>query len=64
LNVLISSNHTSSDRIKILAANNIQYFFKDFPQREEQAINAIYDLCEDQSPQVNPSINSNAKPRD
>jgi hypothetical protein len=38
--------------LKILAAGDIKYFFKDFPDLEETAINAIYDLCEDQDSEV------------
>ncbi|KAF4599127.1 hypothetical protein EYR40_006216 [Pleurotus pulmonarius] len=38
--------------LKILAADGIQYLFKDFPDLEERSINAVYDLCEDQSPMV------------
>jgi hypothetical protein len=31
---------------------NIAKFFKAFPDLEEDAINAVYDLCEDQDPNV------------
>lgn len=34
---------------------NIPEFFQDFPEVEEDAINAVYDLCEDQSGQVGDS---------
>ncbi|KDQ27336.1 hypothetical protein PLEOSDRAFT_1041808, partial [Pleurotus ostreatus PC15] len=47
---LTQSTHPAS--LKILAADGIQYFFKDFPELEEASINAVYDLCEDQSPMV------------
>ncbi|KAF4597852.1 hypothetical protein EYR38_006243 [Pleurotus pulmonarius] len=43
---------TQPASLKILAADGIQYFFKDFPELEEGSINAVYDLCEDQSPMV------------
>lgn len=46
---LAHSPHTS---LKRLAAMNIAKFFKAFPDLEEDAINAIYDLCEDQDPNV------------
>ncbi|KAF8893579.1 hypothetical protein BD779DRAFT_1507003 [Infundibulicybe gibba] len=46
---LIHSPHTP---LKIVAAANIRYFFNDFPELEELAINAVYDLCEDQSSTV------------
>lgn len=35
---------------------NIPEFFQDFPEVEEDAINAVYDLCEDQSRQVGNSV--------
>ncbi|KAG6830163.1 hypothetical protein H0H92_001892 [Tricholoma furcatifolium] len=38
--------------LKVLAAQNICSFFSDFPDLEEEAINAVYDLCEDQTPSV------------
>jgi Apoptosis inhibitory protein 5 (API5) len=49
---LAHSPHTS---LKRLAAMNIARFFKAFPDLEEDAINAIYDLCEDQDPNVRSS---------
>jgi len=52
LKKLIVSSHSGSPTLKILAAWNIPSLFNDFPELEEEAINAIYDLCEDQSPQV------------
>ncbi|KAF6761162.1 apoptosis inhibitory protein 5-domain-containing protein [Ephemerocybe angulata] len=52
LTVLIRTTHSASTTLKILAAKNIQFFFKDFPELEEQAINAVYDLCEDQDSEV------------
>ncbi|EDR11444.1 uncharacterized protein LACBIDRAFT_313616 [Laccaria bicolor S238N-H82] len=52
LKKLIVSSHSGSPALKILAAGNIPSLFNDFPELEEEAINAIYDLCEDQSPQV------------
>lgn len=32
----------------------MRFFLKDFPDLEEAAIDAIYDLCEDSSAQVRP----------
>ncbi|KAJ7762512.1 hypothetical protein B0H16DRAFT_1529053 [Mycena metata] len=52
LNKLIDLTHTSHTALKILAAKNIPDLFNDFPDEEEAAINAVYDLCEDQSPTV------------
>jgi hypothetical protein len=46
---LSRSPHAS---LKRLAAVNIVKFFKAFPDLEEEAINAIYDLCEDQDQNV------------
>ena len=46
---LAHSPHTS---LKRMAAANIAKFFKAFPELEEDAINAVYDLCEDQDPNV------------
>jgi hypothetical protein len=48
---LAHSPHTS---LKRMAAVNIAKFFKAFPELEEDAINAVYDLCEDQDPNVRP----------
>ncbi|KIK69374.1 hypothetical protein GYMLUDRAFT_53796 [Collybiopsis luxurians FD-317 M1] len=53
LKQLVSSTHSSSStQAKIFAALNIPEFFLDFPDFEEDAINAVYDLCEDTSSQV------------
>ena len=46
---LSRSPHVS---LKRLAAVNIVKFFRAFPDLEEEAINAIYDLCEDQDQNV------------
>ncbi|KAI9437549.1 apoptosis inhibitory protein 5-domain-containing protein, partial [Lactarius indigo] len=46
---LAHSHHTSLRR---MAASNIAKFFKAFPDLEEDAINAVYDLCEDQDPNI------------
>jgi len=48
LQQLIQATHSSSPQVKIYAANSIADFFQDFPDLEEDAINAVYDLCEDQ----------------
>lgn len=39
--------HSPYTNLKILAANNFKNFIKDFPELEDDAINAVYDLCED-----------------
>ncbi|KAK7448858.1 hypothetical protein VKT23_013588 [Stygiomarasmius scandens] len=52
LQQLIQATHSSSPQVKIYAANSIADFFQDFPDLEEDAINAVYDLCEDQVMQV------------
>ena len=44
--------HASEASLKKLAAENIPKFYKVFPDLEEDAINAIYDLCEDPEPKV------------
>ncbi|KAJ7122054.1 hypothetical protein C8R43DRAFT_1032975 [Mycena crocata] len=49
LNTLIDLTHTPHPSLKLLAAKNIPNLFNDFPDEEEAAINAVYDLCEDQS---------------
>ncbi|KAI0058123.1 hypothetical protein BV25DRAFT_1862609 [Artomyces pyxidatus] len=49
---LIELAHSLHPPLKKIAANNIARFFKDFPDLDEDAINAIYDLCEDQDPQI------------
>lgn len=57
LGVLMRATRSASSALKSLAAENIQYFLQDFPDLEEQAINAVYDLCEDQDQQVrNPLV--------
>jgi hypothetical protein len=45
-------SHSPHAPLKRLAAVNIAKFFKAFPDIEEDAINAIYDLCEDQDQNV------------
>jgi len=49
---LINLAHSDSAGLKILAAENIRFFLIDFPDLEEKAIDAIYDLCEDPSSEV------------
>jgi hypothetical protein len=48
----IRLSHSPHASLKRLAAVNIAKFFKAFPDIEEDAINAIYDLCEDQDQNV------------
>ncbi|GLB37081.1 putative apoptosis inhibitory protein 5 (API5) [Lyophyllum shimeji] len=49
---LIALTHSPHPNLKILAAQNIRFLFIDFPELEEEAINAVYDLCEDHSAKV------------
>ncbi|KAH9957988.1 apoptosis inhibitory protein 5-domain-containing protein [Russula compacta] len=48
----IKLSHSPHTSLKRLAAVNIPVFFKAFPDLEEEAINAIYDLCEDQDQNI------------
>ena len=48
----IKLSHSPHTSLKRMAASNIAKFFKAFPDLEEDAINAVYDLCEDQDPNV------------
>ncbi|KAI9447167.1 apoptosis inhibitory protein 5-domain-containing protein [Russula earlei] len=48
----IKLSHSPHASLKYLAAANIAKFFKAFPDFEEDAINAIYDLCEDQDQNI------------
>ncbi|KAG0707033.1 hypothetical protein DFH29DRAFT_898065 [Suillus ampliporus] len=52
LTKLIEIAHSSDSQLKCYAANHIRYFFNDFPDLEEDAINVVYDLCEDQDSRV------------
>ncbi|KIO09397.1 hypothetical protein M404DRAFT_131889 [Pisolithus tinctorius Marx 270] len=54
---LVHSPQTSLQS-KSYAAGQIPRFFNDFPDLEEEAINAVYDLCEDQYSQVRGSRHS------
>lgn len=49
---LIALTHSSYSLLKSYAAGHIHVFFNDFPDLEEDAINAVYDLCEDQDSKV------------
>jgi Apoptosis inhibitory protein 5 (API5) len=49
---LIELTRSSQPSLRILAAGGLQHFFKYFPDLEEASINAVYDLCEDQDPEV------------
>ncbi|EJD37954.1 hypothetical protein AURDEDRAFT_154207 [Auricularia subglabra TFB-10046 SS5] len=44
LTTLSKSPHAS---VKRLVAENLRYFFRDFPALEDEVINAVYDICED-----------------
>ncbi|KAI0293244.1 apoptosis inhibitory protein 5-domain-containing protein [Russula brevipes] len=48
----IKLSHSPHSSLKSLAAANIARFFRAFPDLEEDAINAIYDLCEDQDQNI------------
>ncbi|KAG2095510.1 hypothetical protein BD769DRAFT_1516823 [Suillus cothurnatus] len=52
LTKLIEIAHSSNSQLKCYAANHIRNFFNDFPDLEEDAINVVYDLCEDQDSRV------------
>jgi hypothetical protein len=56
LSRLINLTQSDSISLKILAAGNIRFFLTDFPDLEETAIDAIYDLCEDSSSKVHFSV--------
>ncbi|KIK94570.1 hypothetical protein PAXRUDRAFT_827847 [Paxillus rubicundulus Ve08.2h10] len=49
---LIAFTHSPHPSLKSYAASHIHVFFNDFPDLEEDAINAVYDLCEDQDSTV------------
>lgn len=49
---LIELAHSPFANLKVIAATNLKYFIKDFPDLEDDAINAVYDLCEDPVTQV------------
>ena len=44
---LIDLAHSPHTSLKVIAATNLKLFIKDFPELEDDAINAVYDLCED-----------------
>lgn len=52
---LIDLAHSPYPNLKLIAATNLKHFIKDFPDFEDDAINAVYDLCEDQVSKVRPS---------
>ena len=49
---LIELAHSPHPKLKIIVAQNLKVFVKDFPELEDEAINAVYDLCEDQVTKV------------
>ncbi|CAL1706135.1 unnamed protein product [Somion occarium] len=49
---LIDLAHSPYSSCKLTVAEKITLFIKDFPDLEDDAINAVYDLCEDQDPTV------------
>ncbi|KAF9241809.1 hypothetical protein BU15DRAFT_44574, partial [Melanogaster broomeanus] len=49
---LIALTHSSHPSLQSYAASHIHVFFNDFPDLEEDAINGVYDLCEDQDSKV------------
>ncbi|KAI0633478.1 hypothetical protein C8Q77DRAFT_1057679 [Trametes polyzona] len=44
---LIDLAHSPHSSLKVIAATNLKLFIRDFPELEDEAINAVYDLCED-----------------
>ena len=52
---LIDLAHSTYPSLKVIAATNLKLFIKDFPDLEDDAINAVYDLCEDPVPSVRAS---------
>ncbi|KZT10939.1 uncharacterized protein LAESUDRAFT_721349 [Laetiporus sulphureus 93-53] len=44
---LIDLAHSPYPKLKAIAAHNLKTFITDFPDLEDDAINAVYDLCED-----------------
>ncbi|KAF9258846.1 hypothetical protein L218DRAFT_876210 [Marasmius fiardii PR-910] len=52
LQQLIEATRSPHPQVKTFAARNMAELFQYFPELEEEAINAIYDLCEDQDSQV------------
>ena len=51
--------HSPYSSLKSFAANNIKVFIKEFEDLQDDAINAVYDLCEDQDPRVRSAYHSN-----
>ncbi|TFY56680.1 hypothetical protein EVJ58_g7487 [Rhodofomes roseus] len=49
---LIDLAHSPHSKLKIIVAQNFKIFIKEFPDLEDDAINAVYDLCEDQVTKV------------
>ncbi|GJE89989.1 hypothetical protein PsYK624_061080 [Phanerochaete sordida] len=49
---LIEIVHSPYSSLKTISAQNIKFFIKEFPELEDDAINAVYDLCEDQDQKV------------
>ncbi|KAK1232359.1 hypothetical protein PQX77_004523 [Marasmius sp. AFHP31] len=52
LRQIIDATRSSYPQVKIFAARNMAELFPHFPDLEEEAVNAIYDLCEDPDSQV------------
>ncbi|KAJ3538874.1 hypothetical protein NM688_g6450 [Phlebia brevispora] len=52
LEKLIALVHSPYSSLKSIAAGNIKWFIKEARDLEDDAINAVYDLCEDQDPRV------------
>ncbi|KAF9008154.1 hypothetical protein BDZ89DRAFT_1079157 [Hymenopellis radicata] len=47
LETLIELAHTEDASLRILAVHHIKHYFSEFSDIEEDAINAVYDVCED-----------------
>ncbi|KAK7692179.1 hypothetical protein QCA50_003802 [Cerrena zonata] len=52
LKKLIDLAHSQHPSVKLTVAEKIPAYLKDFPELEDEAINAVYDLCEDPDPTV------------
>ena len=56
LKCLILTAQTTDPTLKKVVTEKVKDFFVDFPDLQDEAINAIYDLCEDQDQSVRISV--------
>ena len=56
LKCLISTAQATDPTLKKIVTEKVKDFFVDFPDLQDEAINAIYDLCEDQDQSVRISV--------